>query len=124
MKTLNLESVLREKLTDPVSSQFENEFWSKFDTEFSGDELSFLDKISQIFDQRGIVAVAACLVLAVSTSLYYKNKKADTNMTQVANMQGMLNDLEMLADTSDTNEGLDLMDLTDEEWNILLEEHS
>ena len=63
-----------------------------------------------------------CLILIAIVGVRYQ-QSSSVDMQQVAAISPMLNDLEMLADM-DNEIGQDMLELSDEEWSVLLEEGS
>lgn len=65
--------------------------------------------------------VTACLVIAITSGVLYKEsqKQFSFDTMEIAMQQDLLEDLELIV-ASDTEE-LDLLELSDEEWEIILE---
>ncbi|HUP56711.1 MAG TPA: hypothetical protein VM598_04610 [Bdellovibrionota bacterium] len=108
-------SMLRAKLRREPDRNFDQRFWAKFEGEF-GAAPSFLDRlIARASPVRYALAagVAAALVFA-----FYSRMPADLPRDladlQVAQLQPVLENLELF-------ETLDDVDLSDQEWDELLE---
>lgn len=126
-----LEEILKSKLSEQTDETFSENFFKKFNNEFSHElETKTLptqekDGLFKSFFELSWfkpAAVGMCLILIAIVGVRYQ-QSSSVDMQQVAAISPMLNDLEMLADM-DNEIGQDMLELSDEEWSVLLEEGS
>lgn len=115
-----LENLLRTKLETKTEPSFDQDFMAKmnaeFEKDFAGEKTSWFEFGFNI----QTVAAFACLVLVVFTGMRMnKEDMPNGEMVKVAMMGDMLKDMDMLAEMDQ-----DMMNLSDEEWDILLSEES
>lgn len=126
-----LEDILKSKLNEQTDDNFSENFFKKFNNEFAHElktktlpaqeERGFLQVIFELSWFKP-AAIGMCLVVMAIVGVRYQ-QSASIDMQQVAAISPMLNDLEMLADM-DNEIGQDMLELSEEEWNVLLEEES
>ena len=126
-----LEDILKSKLSEQTDDNFNDNFFKKFNNEFAHEletktlpaqeERGFFQVIFELSWFKP-AAIGMCLILIAIVGVRYQ-QSASVDMQQVAAISPMLNDLEMLADM-DNEIGQDMLELSEEEWNVLLEEES
>lgn len=119
-----LEELLKQKLSVKSSDDFEANFFKKFDAEFGIKEEQKVGFFESIFQSTLFkpTTFAMCLLIAVVVTNKYKNTNK-MEYGEIAAITPVLEDLDMLAEM-DSETSHDPMELTDEEWNILLSEES
>lgn len=124
-----LEELIKSKIEVKTDEHFEANFFKMFENEF-GSELKTKTQITtptfwqNIFNSNWIkpTALAFCLVISVVIgNNYYQDQK--NQYTLISQLAPVLEDLDMLA-SNELEQNQELIDLTDEEWEVLLAQES
>ena len=102
------EQLLKDKLWQEVSSEFDQQLYLKFEDEFGREEQSLFDLT------RGFVAASFILFIMFS-SLDLMQEDVKNYQVGLIKMTTMLEDYELLADIDE-----EILELTDNDWNELL----
>jgi hypothetical protein len=124
-----IEELLKERLSVIADENFSKTFFNKFDAEFGHEiktqktQLSWLKKLTATEWLKPMMLTACLLVIIVVGVNTQQKEKINIEHVTAMSISPMLEDLDMLAQMDNVlNQGM--LELSDEEWEVLLEEQS
>ena len=107
MKEDKYNKILREKLDSNLPKDFDESFWNKFENHFDRKKEKSLFNLSSIL-------VPVTTLSIILTLFIYQNDGPQETTIELANLSQMLQNYDYIEEP-------ELIELTDEDWDILLE---